>query len=272
MKKKIFKNAAIITGGAGFLGIQHALAICEMNLCVVLIDLDFKKLKLAKKEILKLWPKAEILIYKCDICNEATLKKIQNNLKKNKIFVKVLINNAAINPKMKSILSGSSGSIESYNSKDLRKELDVNIVGSFLCIKIFGSLMAQKKQGSIINIASDAGLIAPDQSIYHPSENILKVKHFKPAGYSISKHGLIGLTKYIATYWGHKNVRCNALAIGAVKKKQTNFLLKNLKKRIPLQRLAEKFEYKKAIIFLASDASSYMTGEVMTLDGGRTSW
>ena len=129
MKKNFFKNAAIFTGGAGFLGIEHALDICEMNLCVVLIDLDFNKLKKTKREILKLWPEAEILIYKCDICSETDLKKVQKNLIKNKIFVKVLINNAAIDPKMKNIFSGSSGSFEKYNLKDRRKELYVKIVG-----------------------------------------------------------------------------------------------------------------------------------------------
>ena len=270
--KSTKKIAALITGGAGFLGIQHAFALLELNLSLVLIDINTKKLKEAKKKILNKYPNALVLIYKCNICNEKNVKNLRKQLNKKNIFVKVLVNNAAIDPKMKSISKGKSGSIENYKLKDFRKEIDVNLTGSFICSKIFGEAMANEKEGSIINIASDAGIIAPDHSIYHPRENINNLKHFKPASYTISKHALIGMTKYIATYWGHKNVRCNALAFGAVKKNQSNFLIKNIKKRVPLRRLAKETEYRKAISFLASEASSYMTGQVLILDGGRSTW
>ena len=273
--EKNFKNyysAALITGAAGFMGIQHALALLELNLYLVLVDKDFGKLKKTKSRILKTFPNANILIFKCDICNEKTIVSIKKKLDKLKIFVKVLVNNAAIDPKMNSIGKGKSGSVEDYNIKNFRKEIDVNLIGAFICIKVFGKDMAKRNQGSIINIASDAGLVAPDQAIYHPQENIKKLKHFKPASYSISKHGLIGMTRYIATYWGHKKVRCNALAFGAVKKNQSKFLIKNITKRVPLGRLAKETEYRKSILFLASEDSSYMTGQVLVLDGGRTTW
>jgi NAD(P)-dependent dehydrogenase (short-subunit alcohol dehydrogenase family) len=274
MKKKLrnYHSAALITGAAGFMGIQHALALVELNLHLVLIDIDLNRLKKTKRKILNKFPDANILIFKCDICNEKGIVKIKKKLDKNKIFVKVLVNNAAIDPKMKSIGKGKSGSIEDYDIKNFRKEIDVNLIGAFICVKTFGKVMAERTEGSIINIASDAGLVAPDQSIYHPQENINKLKHFKPASYSISKHGLIGMTKYIATYWGHKKVRCNALAFGAVKKDQSKFLIKNITKRVPLGRLAKETEYRKAIMFLASEDSSYMTGQVLVLDGGRTTW
>lgn len=274
MSKK-FKNydtAALITGAAGFMGIQHALALLELNVHLVLIDINLDKLKKTKNEILKINPKANIFIFKCDICNEKAIILIKKKLIKENIFVKILVNNAAIDPKMKSIGKGKSGSIEDYSIKNFRKEIDVNLIGAFICTKIFGMEMAKRCQGSIINIASDAGIVAPDQSIYHPQENIKKLKHFKPASYSISKHGLIGMTKYIATYWGYKKVRCNALAFGAVKKDQSKFLIKNITKRVPLGRLAKETEYRKAILFLASEDSSYMTGQVLVLDGGRTTW
>ena len=132
--------------------------------------------------------------------------------------------------------------------------------------------MAQKSGGSIINISSDLGITAPDQRVYHPSENIKKVKNFKPIGYSISKHGIGGITKYLSTYWAHKNVRCNNLVLGAVLNKQSKSLVKNIKKRVPMNRLAEKNEYKKSIQFLASDGSKYMTGQNLIIDGGRTIW
>ena len=132
--------------------------------------------------------------------------------------------------------------------------------------------MAKKGRGIIINISSDLGISAPDQRVYHSQENINKVKNFKPIGYSISKHAISGITKYLATYWGHKNVRCNTLVPVAVLNTQPSFLIKNIKKRIPMKRLANKNEYKKAIQFLASDGSKYMTGQNLIIDGGRTIW
>ncbi len=271
-KSKNYKSAALITGAAGLLGIQHAFALSEIVNTLVLIDINFKNLKKVKEKIFNKLPYKNTLIYRGDISNEKSLIKIQKDLKKKGIFIKVLINNAAIDPKMNFISKGKSGLVENYNIQNFRKEIDINLTGSFICTKIFGTEMAKKGEGSIINIASDAGIIAPDHSVYHPKENIKKLKHFKPASYSISKHALIGMTKYIATYWGHKNVRCNALAFGAVKNKQSSFLIKNIEKRVPLGRLAKETDYRKALAFLASDASAYMTGQVMILDGGRSVW
>ena len=162
--------------------------------------------------------------------------------------------------------------IEKYSLKYLKKEIDVNLIAAFAMIKHFGTIMSKKKNGSIINIGSDLSLNAPDQSVYHQSEDIKKVKNFKPIGYSLSKFGIIGLTKYIATYWGHKNVRCNALVLGAVENRQPKFLKKNVSKRIPLKRWAKKYEYKKALQFLASNDSAYMTGQMLVIDGGRSTW
>ena len=139
-------------------------------------------------------------------------------------------------------------------------------------VKHFGCEMAKNKKGSIINIGSDLSVNAPDQSVYSKNDNINDVKNFKPIGYSISKFGIIGLTKYVATYWAHKNVRCNALIPGAVENHQPTFLKKNVLKRIPMRRWAKKDEYRKGLIFLATDDSSYMTGQLLIMDGGRTVW
>ena len=165
-----------------------------------------------------------------------------------------------------------SGMVENYKIDELRKELEVNLIGSFICSKIFGSSMAKNKYGIILNIASDLSINAPDQSVYSRNEKIENVKNFKPIGYSLSKFGLIGLTKYLATYWGHLGVRCNALALGAVKNKQSNYLIKNIIKRVPLKRLATIDEYKKTLHYMCTDASSYMTGETIIIDGGRSTW
>ena len=148
----------------------------------------------------------------------------------------------------------------------------MGVVGTFICSKLFGEHMKIKKKGSIINVSSDLGISAPDQRVYHQSENINKVRNFKPIGYSISKHAIIGITKYLSTYWANRNIRCNTLVPGAVFNNQPKFLTKNVMKRIPLNRWAKSTEYKKAIQFLATDDSSYMTGQSLIMDGGRTIW
>lgn len=263
---------SLITGSAGLLGEQHAIALAEKKLGLILIDVDQRKLKLQKKKLEKLFNRVKVNIYNCDITQEKQIIKLKNELSKKKIMPEVLINNAALNPKMKKFRNSNTGTIENYDIEFLKKEIDVNLISAFCMIKHFGPYMANKKNGSIINIGSDLSINAPDQSVYHKSENINFVKNFKPAGYSISKFGIIGLTKYVATYWGHKNVRCNSLILGAVENKQPQFLKKNISKRIPLLRWAKKDEYKKALQFLSSKDSSYMTGQMLIMDGGRSSW
>ena len=266
------KNA-LITGAAGLLGPQHAKALNEIGFSIVLIDIDYKNLLLNYNKLKKnLKEKTQIFMFKCDISSEKEVKKISNTLLKKKILIDVLVNNADLNPKMKKYPNSSTGTIENYSIKNLSKELSVGILGTFICSKIFGEHMKKRKKGSIINISSDLGISAPDQRVYHKSENITKVKNFKPIGYSISKHAVIGITKYLSTYWAHKNIRCNTLVPGAVYNNQPKFLLKNVIKRIPLNRWAKVTEYKKAIQFLATDDSCYMTGQSLIMDGGRTVW
>lgn len=263
---------AIITGAAGLLGPCHAESLAEIGYNLILADINKKKLNQLHKNMEKKFKKIKILKEFLDITNENKLKKLQKKLKRNRIFVKCLVNNADINPKMISYKNYKSQTIENYKATKLKKEINVGVIGTFNCCKIFGSEMAKKKNGVIINISSDLGTNAPDQRVYDPNENIENVKQFKPISYSISKHAINGITKYIATYWGHKNVRCNTLSLGPVINNQPKFLIKNQKKRIPLNRWANKMEYKKAIQFLASDENSYMTGQNLIIDGGKTIW
>ena len=266
-------NFSLITGSAGLLGNQHAIALAEKKYNLILVDIDKKKLVSQFKKIKIKFPKLKVLFFVCDITDEHQIIKMKKELIKKKISLRVLVNNAALNPKMKKTNNNKiTGNIEKYSLDYLKKEIDVNLIAAFAMIKHFGTLMSKRKNGSIINIGSDLSVNAPDQSVYHQSENIKKVKNFKPIGYSLSKFGIIGLTKYIATYWGHKNVRCNALVLGAVENKQPKFLKKNVSKRIPLKRWAKKYEYKKALQFLASNDSSYMTGQMLVIDGGRSTW
>ena len=265
-------KTALITGGAGLLGPQHAIALAAEGTKIVLIDKKEIKLKKAKRRILNECSNATVHTFKCDITIEKNLIKLKKKLKQKKIFINILINNAAMNPKMNKYSKTSSGKVENYSTKLLIKEINVGIIGAFFCSTIFGTEMARKDGGVIINIGSDLSMNAPDQSVYHKDDNIDKVKNFKPIGYSITKFGLLGITKYLATYWARKNVRCNMLIPGAVQTNQPKFLIKNVRKRIPMNRWAKPYEYRKAIQFLASDKSSYMTGQTLIVDGGRTAW
>ena len=268
----MYKNKySLITGAAGLLGPEHASALAEIGFNLVLIDIKKKELQKKSKFLKEKFPRIHILDFVCNISKENDVISLQKKLRKKSIFIDVLVNNADVNPKMNKN-KNMSGLIENYKSNTLKEEIEVGIIGTFNCCKTFGSLMAKKGRGIIINISSDLGISAPDQRVYHSQENINKVKNFKPIGYSISKHAISGITKYLATYWGHKNVRCNTLVPGAVLNTQPSFLIKNIKKRIPMKRLANKNEYKKAIQFLASDGSKYMTGQNLIIDGGRTIW
>tara|TARA_A100001011_G_C14320195_1_gene850173 strand:- start:8281 stop:9087 length:807 start_codon:yes stop_codon:yes gene_type:complete len=264
---------ALITGGSGLLGPYHAEALAEKNFNVILVDLNINKLKTIKKRLSKKYKKINFLIYECDIKHTRNVEILNQQMRKKKIFVSCLINNAELNPKMKDKKTKNVlNKIEDYTEKKIFREIEVGIMGTFNCCKVFGYEMSKKKRGSIINISSDLGITAPDQRVYDPKENYKSIKNFKPIGYSISKHAIGGITKYISTYWALKNVRCNTLALGAVWNKQPKYLVKNVKKRIPLNRWAKKDEYKSAVQFLADEKNSYMTGQTLIVDGGRTVW
>ena len=148
--------------------------------------------------------------------------------------------------------------------------MSVNVDGVYLCCKIIGSKMAKLKRGSIINVSSIYGIISPDPKIY---ENKNKKKKFiKPIPYSVSKSAIINLTKYLAVYWAKKNVRVNCISPAGVYKDHEPSFVKKLSEQIPLGRMALPNEFKGAIVFLASDASSFVTGHNLVIDGGRTIW
>ena len=141
-----------------------------------------------------------------------------------------------------------------------------------LCSKIFGYEMAKKKKGVILNITSDLWIIAPDQRIYKKEGLAENEQTVKPVTYSVIKHGLNGLSKYLATYWEDKGVRVNSISPGGVFNNQDSEFVERLSKLIPMGRMAYKDEYKAAIVFMVSDASSYMTGANLVIDGGRSCW
>ena len=271
--KSFREKFALITGGSGLLGPYHAEALAEDNYNIILVDINNSKLEIIKKKIKKKYKKIKVLTFCCDVRFTNNVEKLSQEISQKGIFVSCLVNNAEINPKMnEKKIKKKLNKIEEYDEKKIFKEIEVGIMGTFNCCKVFGYKMSKKKFGSIINISSDLGINAPDQRVYDPKEVMTSVKNFKPISYSISKHAIGGITKYISTYWASKNVRCNTLALGAVLNNQPKYLINNVKKRIPLNRLAKKNEYKSAIKFLASEENKYMTGQTLVIDGGRTIW
>jgi NAD(P)-dependent dehydrogenase (short-subunit alcohol dehydrogenase family) len=264
---------ALITGAAGLLGKQHSISLLELNANIVLVDLDLEKLENLQSELQQDFPNQRILIFSTDISDEKSVLQIQTELMSKHLYVNILINNAAINPKYSSTAHKNNLSrVESLSLDDWDLQLNVGLKGAFICSKIFGSRMAKESGGVIVNIASDLSIIAPDQRIYFDQNQSLENQPVKPITYSVIKSGLIGMTKYLSTYWNNANVRVNALSPGGVFENQDPEFVSRLTKLIPLGRMANVDEYRSAIQFLCSDASSYMTGQNLIIDGGRSVW
>jgi NAD(P)-dependent dehydrogenase (short-subunit alcohol dehydrogenase family) len=264
---------ALISGAAGLLGKQHSISLLELNANVVLVDLDLEKLKKVKSELQENFPNQNILIFSSDISDENSVFQIQAELMSKHHHVSILINNAAINPKYSTVNHNNNLSrVESFSLDDWDLQLNVGLKGAFICSKIFGSRMAKESGGVIVNIASDLSIIAPDQRIYSNQNETMDNQSVKPITYSVIKSGLIGMTKYLSTYWNEDGVRVNALSPGGVFENQDPEFVSRLTKLIPLGRMANVDEYRSAIQFLCSDASSYMTGQNLIIDGGRSVW
>ena len=260
------EKVALVTGASGLLGQQFVKTLLEANSKVILVDLDFSSLENEIKN------NNSIFICKTDITIPDQVKNmIKHSLRKFK-KIDILINSAALDPKFdKNEVLKNKSSFENFSMSDWQKALNVNLTGSFLCCQEVGKIMVKQNQGNIINIASTYGIVGPNQSIYK-FEGEKNQKSFKPVSYSVTKGGIIQLTRYLAAYWGDKNIRVNTLSPGGVKNTQSEEFIKNYSSKTPLGRMAKIDELNGAILFLASDASSYMTGENLVVDGGWTAW
>ncbi len=265
-------QVALITGGAGLLGYQHAAAVLACGGSPVLLDIDLAGLRRTEAMLTKEFGKAVIFIA-CDITEFGSVDAARVSVLQHFGRIDILINNAARNPKVESHDGVNFSRLENFPIDQWNLDLAVGLGGAFNCAKVFGSHMAASgKGGVIVNIASDLGLIAPDQRLYR-SENLEDhLQPVKPVTYSVVKHGLIGLTKYLATYWCEQGIRCNSLSPGGIYANQDDVFVSKLTKLIPMGRMARVDEYRGAIAFLCSGATSYMNGSNLVIDGGRSVW
>lgn len=264
-------KVAVITGAAGLLGRQHAQALAEQGTRAVLLDVDGRA-AVARARALQDSCVAPSLGLACDITREDALEHAHNEIRRVFGEVDILINNAASNPKVEGNTLDAATRLESFPLERWQQELDVGLTGAFLCSRQFGPAMARNGSGVILNIASDLSVIAPDQRLYRDESLPECNQPVKPVAYSVVKTGLIGLTRYLATYWARDGVRVNALSPGGVYQQQPEEFVERLSERIPLGRMARVEEYRGAVVFLCSDASSYLTGQNIVIDGGRSCW
>ena len=264
-------RVVIITGGAGLLGAKHAEAVAEAGGNPVLWDRDAHRAAAVASKVEELCgvmpPVVAVDITSLESVERAFKETLSTNGK-----VHALINNAANNPQVKNDGSINRSRLENFPLEAWNQDVAVGLTGGFLVSQVVGAYMAEHGGGVILNMASDLGVIAPDQRIYRKEGIPEHEQPAKPVTYSVVKHGLIGLTKYLATYWADKNVRVNSISPGGVYTSQPEEFVAKLTNLIPLGRMATRDEYKAAVIFLISDASAYMTGSNVVMDGGRTCW
>lgn len=263
---------AIITGGAGMLGIQHSRALLQIGCKVEIWDIDSNALKKADILLQEEFKGQSVSQRVVNITNEKEIELAVQTYLSSSEKIDILINNAALNPKFQINSTNRDSHFENYSLENWNQEIAVGLTGSMLCSKHVGTHMASFGGGVILNIASDLSLISPDQRIYEIPELEGHEQFKKPVSYSVVKSGLVGLTKFLSTYWADKGVRANSLSPGGVYEKQDQNFVENLISRIPMARMANVDEYIGAIQFLCSDASSYMNGHNMVIDGGRSIW
>lgn len=262
-------KVAVVTGTLGLLGREHAAALALQGADLMLVDIDAAGLATQARELEREFG-VRVAFSQTDISSATAVNELVAELHSEFERVDILVNNAAVDDKFEPDPRALSRScFEEYPIDAWQRVLDVNVTGTFLCCQRIGAMMAERGRGSIINVASTYGLVAPDQSLYRRKGEQL---FFKTAAYPVSKAAVIQLTRFVATYWGTKGVRANALCPGGVQHGQPEYFVSNYSERTPLGRMASASDYRGALVFLASDASNYMTGATLVVDGGYTAW
>ncbi|MEI8132524.1 MAG: SDR family oxidoreductase, partial [Leptolinea sp.] len=261
-------QAAVVTGGAGLLGKEFCKTLAQAGAGVVVADLNAEAANVVAEELQKAGLKA--IGVTVDVTDKDSVHQMVLASIKEYGRLDALVCSAAMDPKFDAQHAGQHrNTFEDYPLEAWRQALDVNLTGMFLCAQAAVIPMLKQEHGSIINICSTYGLVGPDQRIYIKSG---QPQQYKPVFYSVTKSGVLGLTRYLATYYAGRNIRANALTPGGVYNNHDETFVQNYSSRTVLGRMAHKDEMSGALLFLASDASSYMTGSNLVVDGGWTAW
>jgi NAD(P)-dependent dehydrogenase (short-subunit alcohol dehydrogenase family) len=265
MENKLFDlsdKVALITGGAGLLATEHALALNEFGAKVILADISLDKATEIKNNLQT--QNCQVAFIQCDVTSKKSWEETLDFILSNYGKIDILINNAGFTNQSKS--KNFDATFENFPLEDWNAIMNVNLTGTFLGCQVIGKQMLQQGSGSIINIASLYGVVSPNHKIY-PGTGISQ-----PVAYSVSKHGVVSLTKYLATLWAEKGVRVNSLTPGGIWNGHDGLFLERFKTLNPIGRMSDKSELRGGIVFLASNASSHVIGHNLIIDGGWTAW
>jgi NAD(P)-dependent dehydrogenase (short-subunit alcohol dehydrogenase family) len=258
-------RVCFVTGGAGNLGVSMVTALIRHGARVAIIDTVSERVVEVVERVAAEVSTNKIIGFTADIRSRGRIEEVVSSVENKWGPVDVLLNNAA------SKSPNFFAPFETFPLSDWNQVIEVNLTGAMICCQVVGGAMAKRGHGSIINTLSIYGIVGPDQRIYEGSLYEGRAIN-TPAVYSASKAGLWGLTKYLATYWGNSGVRVNAITPGGVFSGQNDVFVERYSQRIPLQRMARRDEMSGAVVYLASDASSYVTGHNLIVDGGLTAW
>jgi len=266
------EKVIVITGATGLLGRKHAEVVACYGGIPILLDLSLQAVDDFADELNEKY-KVGAVGFSVDITDEDAIKNNVNQIVNRFGKIDGLVNNAANNPKVENSCEVNFSRLENFPVDIWEADIAVGLTGAFLCAKHYGYRISQNfNGGSIVNISSDLGVVAPDQRLYADDGIDESLQNVKPVTYSVVKSGIIGLTRYLATYWAEKNVRCNAMCPGGVENGQPEKFLDKVHLRIPMNRLAKSDEYQGTLLWMLSDASSYLNGAIVPVDGGRTTW
>lgn len=255
-------RVAVITGGGGLLATEHAIALGNNGAYVILADFNFEKCSAAALALQQQGINATAMF--CDVTSRESWQKMADDVIAEHGHIDILINNAGFTNQSKS--ANFDKGFEDFPIEDWNAIMNVNLTGTFLGCQVVGKQMLKQAKGSIVNLASLYGVVSPNHNIY-PGTGISQ-----PVAYSVSKHGVIGLTKYLATLWAAKGVRVNSLTPGGIFNGHTGLFLERFQQLNPIGRMSDKTELRGAVIYLASDASSHVVGHNLVVDGGWTAW
>lgn len=256
----------LVTGATGLIGQEYCRGLSKQGAKIAVADVNYEACQELASSLTN-----EAMALGFDVTKKAEIETAQAAIEERLGPIDGLINNAAINDKFEDPHSVAELSkFESYPEELWRRSMDVNVTGVFLCCQVVGSKMAARGRGSIINIASTYGITAPNQDLYIDKNGVQNF--YKTAAYPASKGAVIMLTRFLASYWGKAGVRVNTISPGGVENGQDADFIERYSVATPLKRMAKADDYVGAAVYLSSDASAYVTGHNLVVDGGWTIW